>query len=186
MHVFRKRDDFISADVGMVFGNENERILRVRISHAVDLYHAKKLGRLLLTGGRSRRNRKAPKSESEMMSEIALRNDVLECDILMETESANTVENLARSAAILNCCMEFRKFSSIALISCPSHMGRVFMLAQRHFSNCEKLFCSHTDHGVSWEDTKQDPAIPRQVKKEMGWIRDLIKNGYELPSPNVE
>lgn len=184
-HAFRLRDEFEFADVALVLGHKRVDVLESRVNHASHLFHQRRLGIVLLTGGQSIRNRGDTKSEAEMMRNIAIGKGVDARHLRIENESSTTIENIRHTLAIINCCAEFRDLSSIVLISSPWHMGRVLMIAQLYLGKRARLVCSHSDDGPTWSDIRQGAQISPTVQNELRLIRYLQENGFELPKPNV-
>jgi uncharacterized SAM-binding protein YcdF (DUF218 family) len=81
-----------------VWGTEVSPVLRERINHAVDLYRAGKVKKLIFTGGRG--NSGEP-TEAAAAREYAISRGVAAVDILLEEKSHTTYENIlyAKEAA---------------------------------------------------------------------------------------
>ncbi|MBX9702924.1 MAG: YdcF family protein, partial [Silvanigrellaceae bacterium] len=99
-----EKDEKKPADVILVLGAKAYRdgtynpCLVARITHAVDLYQAKYATKLLFSGGIDKEDQA---SEALTMKKIALSLGVPEQDIMLESDSTSTYENLLFSKKIL-------------------------------------------------------------------------------------
>lgn len=124
-----EKDEKKHADVIIVLGTKSYHgdkynpCLVARVQHAVDLYKANYAPKLLFSGGKDTKN--GP-SEAQVMKEIALHLGVSEQDILLESASASTYENLLFSEKIVSA----KKFNSILLVTEPFHLPRAILVAQ--------------------------------------------------------
>ena len=79
----------------VVYSSSADRLLQ-----AIQLYHDKKIRKILLSGGSGFVNFQEWK-ESALLAEVLLKGGVTESDIILENESRNTFENARNTAAIL-------------------------------------------------------------------------------------
>ena len=119
---FGEKDAARSADVAVVLGAaawhvKPSPVLEERINHALDLYRRGVVKKLLFTGGFGPG---APMAESEVARDFALRHGVRAADILIETKSRSTQENITEAVRI----MSGRQWRSAVLVSDPLHMLR--------------------------------------------------------------
>lgn len=125
-----EKDEKKHADVIIVLGTKSYHgdkynpCLVARVQHAVDLYKANYAPKLLFSGGKDTKN---GSSEAQVMKEIALHLGVSEQDILLESASASTYENLLFSEKIVSA----KKFNSILLVTEPFHLPRAILVAQK-------------------------------------------------------
>ena len=71
-----------------------------RLVQAMQLYHDKKVRKIMLSGGSGFVNFQEWK-ESALLAEVLLKGGVAESDIILENESRNTFENARNTAALL-------------------------------------------------------------------------------------
>ena len=98
-------------------------VFEERIRHAVSLYKQGKAKKIIFTGG-------TPKegflTEAEVGAKWAIKNGVRESDILLESNSRNTLDNLKNSAKIAT----KEKLHSFIVVSDPYHIARAKLMAQ--------------------------------------------------------
>ena len=81
-----------------IWGDQPSPVFRERINHAVDLYHAGVVSKLIFTGGFGEGEQYA---ESEVAREYAVARGVAREEIHIETESRTTMQNLRGAADIV-------------------------------------------------------------------------------------
>ncbi|RJY10189.1 YdcF family protein [Aurantiacibacter aquimixticola] len=121
-------DPAATADVAIVLGaavhgDEPSPVFCERISHALDLYEAGRVGHLLFTGGRSAADALA---ESEAAGAVARDASVPADTILIETRSRTTMQNLRNAKAI----MDLEGLETAIIVSDPLHMRRAMEMAE--------------------------------------------------------
>jgi uncharacterized SAM-binding protein YcdF (DUF218 family) len=124
---FGKRDDARHSDCAIVlgaaaFGDQPSPVFEERIRHAVALYQAGTVGKLVFTGGFGDG---ASHAESSVAAEYAVRAGVPRGDVLTETKSRTTVENLAEAKAV----MAAAGLRSAVIVSDPLHLKRSLKIA---------------------------------------------------------
>ncbi|KTD10898.1 membrane protein [Legionella gratiana] len=125
-----EKDEKKHADVILVLstkayhGNKYNPCLVARVQHAVNLYKTDYAPKLLFSGGGNIIN---GKNEAQVMKEIALLLGVAEEDILLESASISTYENLLFSEKIVTA----KQFNSIILVTEPFHSPRAILVAQK-------------------------------------------------------
>lgn len=122
IHDFAGRDETRRADVAVVLGaaawhQKPSPVFGERLNHALQLYRSGKVGKLIFTGGFGG---KAAMAESEVARDYALAQGVPLHDILIETVSRSTRENVTEATRL----MRNAKFRSCLLVSDPLHMRR--------------------------------------------------------------
>ena len=106
-----------------VDGDEPSPVFRERIAHAIDLYEAGRVQRLVFTGARSPEDGLA---ESKAARAMALAEGVPAEAILTETRSATTMQNLVEARR----AMESAGLSRAVIVSDPLHMRRAMEMAE--------------------------------------------------------
>lgn len=117
-----------SAEVAIVLGAvvSNEKpslVFAERLNHAVNLYHAGKVVKLIFTGGIGENKKYA---ESEVALNFAIQKKVKADDILIETSSLTTRENLVNAQQIL----KIEEISTALIISDALHLKRAMKMAR--------------------------------------------------------
>jgi uncharacterized SAM-binding protein YcdF (DUF218 family) len=105
-----------------VYGDVPSPVFAARIDHAIDLYRAGRVKRLLLTGGRSAEDRL---SEADAGAAYARKKGVPAAAILLERQSKTTRQNLVNARALLGDAAA----APVVIISDPLHMRRAMAIA---------------------------------------------------------
>ena len=95
-----------------------------RISHAVDLYKEKYAPKILVSGGFDKEDHI---NEAQIMKKIAIEHGVAARDIILETSSTSTYENLLFSHEIMN----RQHLRSVLLVTEPFHSPRASLVATK-------------------------------------------------------
>jgi len=106
-----------------VWGNQPSPVFRQRINHAILLYKRQQIRKIIFTGGKGDLKLY---TESEIAKKYALNQGVAENDIILESSSKSTIENIQYSLPL----MKKNKLASILLVSDPLHMKRSMMIAK--------------------------------------------------------
>ena len=124
------RDEAGPADAIVVLGAaaydaQPSPVFEARIDHGLDLYHAGHAKTLIFTGGYG--GAKARFSESQVARRYALRRDVPESAILIESRSRTTLENLVETRRLL----QEHDLHRVIVVSDPLHMARALRASRR-------------------------------------------------------
>lgn len=124
---FSYKDEQRPADVAIVLGaattdGEVSPVYRERINHGIQLYKAKTVKKLILTGGIGDQN---TASDAYAAKLYAISQGVPADDILIEEKSSVTAENLRYAKLI----MDEEGYESALIVSDPLHMKRAMLLA---------------------------------------------------------
>lgn len=125
---YGQRTELLHADAAIVLGaatynGEPSPVFKARIDHALNLYHNGSVRKLIFTGGSGEQGEI---SEAETAQVYAIDHEVKAEDIIIETFSTITEENI-RNANII---AEQNGVSSFLIVSDPLHMKRAMMIAQ--------------------------------------------------------
>lgn len=105
------------------WGEKPSPVFRERINHALTLYQNERVEKLIFTGG-------TPKSgystEGAVARRFALRQGVPPQDILFETTSKDTYQNLANARWL----MRKNGLKTVIIVSDPYHMARAMAMAE--------------------------------------------------------
>lgn len=104
------------------YGSKPSPVFRERINHAIALYKKGWCRFIVFTGGKKFAD---DRGEALTALRYAVKKGVREEDIIAETESRNTVENLSYMRPLL----AERNIKSIVLVSDPLHMKRTALIA---------------------------------------------------------
>lgn len=125
---FASESELMEADAAIVLGTkvvggEPSPVLEQRIRHAIDLYEAGYVEKIIFTGGITDGSDLA---ESVVSRDFAIRNHVPEEDILIETQSLITEENFRFAGELA----DENGLSSFLVVSDPLHMKRALLMAE--------------------------------------------------------
>jgi len=123
---FGAHDQATSQDAAIVLGaavhgSMPSPVFRERIRHALALYRGGKVRKLIFTGGYGPG---AARAESEVARDVALRAGVPAADILIETRSRTTRQNLLGARSL----MATAGLRTAAVVSDPLHMKRALWM----------------------------------------------------------
>ncbi|BAY88511.1 MULTISPECIES: YdcF family protein [unclassified Tolypothrix] len=113
-----------------VWGKEPSPVFRERINHAINLYKNQDVSKLIFTGGVGENNELA---EAIVGKNYALARQVKINDILTETESRTTYQNL-KNAQLVAANHQLNKF---LIVSDPLHMKRAVIMARNLGMNAD-------------------------------------------------
>lgn len=118
-----------SADVAIVlgssvYGSHVSPVFAGRLEHAIFLYRQHTVKKILVTGGMSAGNARA---DSEVGRDFVVRAGVPAGDVLVETRSRTTLENLSEAQAV----MQRDGMRSAVVVSDPMHLARAALMARQ-------------------------------------------------------
>ncbi|WP_342835345.1 YdcF family protein [Priestia sp. SB1] len=124
---FSHKNELVKADAAIVlgaaaWGDKPSPVLRERVNHSIWLYKHSYVKKIIFTGGRGEG---AAYSESEVAKQYAMDKGIPEIDILIETQSKITEENLEYA---FNVSRE-HNLKTFILVSDPLHMKRSTVMA---------------------------------------------------------
>ena len=165
---FSNKVQFVKTDVAVVLGaaawdEEPSPVLRERINHAVWLYENDYVDKIIFTGGKGKGDTYA---ESEVARDYAIKNNVHAEDILIETESKITEENLEYAYDI---AVE-QNFNTFTIVSDPLHMKRAILMAK---NTGMEAYSSPTQSSVYKTWNSKVPFFLRELFFYMGYIFSL-------------
>lgn len=132
IYFFSKQNTIAEADVALVFGaslykDEPSPVFAERINHGIWLYKEGYVSKILISGG----NEHYGNIEAEMARNYAKEKGIPEKDILIETKSRNTEENIVYSKDII---LE-NGFQKVIMVSDPLHMKRIMKISEYYGLN---------------------------------------------------
>jgi uncharacterized SAM-binding protein YcdF (DUF218 family) len=119
--------DNLHADAAIVlgaaaWGGKPSPVFRERINHAIHLYNNHVIPTIIFTGGKNEGDAHA---ESYVAKKYAIQKGVMRKDILIETRSQFTEQNIYYASQIA----ERHKLDTLLIISDPLHMKRAMLMA---------------------------------------------------------
>ena len=120
-----------AADCILVLGSV--KAAKYRVPAAAEAYKAGRSGKILLCGGKLRDFPTGTYSEAEHMKQAALALGVAEENIILETQSQNTVENILYGLITLQRTLWLNKVHRVLLITTAYHMRRSLAIARYLF-----------------------------------------------------
>jgi len=166
---FAQRDEARPADAAIVlgaavYGNRPSPVLRERINHAISLYEAGFVENIIFTGGQGQPNEP---TEAEVGRQYALARGVPAADILVETTSTTTWENLTNARLVA----ETAGIDSFLIVSTPFHMRRAISMA----ADLDMAAYSSPTRSTRW-------ISPRTQTR--AFLREVVAYGFYLLAGN--
>lgn len=118
---YTQESSALSADAAIVlgaapWGDEPSPVLRERINHAIALYQARRVRKIIMTGG---------PLDAEVARAYALEQGIPAGDVLWETTSRTTEQDLYYANAVA----QQQRLGSFLIVSDPLHMRRAMLMA---------------------------------------------------------
>lgn len=107
-----------------VWGEEPSPVFRERINHAINLYKNGNVNKIIFTGGVGEINEPA---EAIVGQRYAIARGVNASDILIETQSRTTSQNLKNALEVVGADQQLTKF---LIVSDPLHLKRAVLMAR--------------------------------------------------------
>jgi uncharacterized SAM-binding protein YcdF (DUF218 family) len=108
-----------------VYNSKPSPVFAERINHAINLYNAGKVSKLIFTGGIGGKNELA---ESTVARNYAISRKVRVEDIRVETQSLTTKQNLMYAKQIID---NEKNLDTLLIISDPLHLKRAMLIANK-------------------------------------------------------
>ena len=105
------------------WGDKPSPVFRERINHAIALYQSERVEKLIFTGGT---RKEGYPSEGEVARKFAIKQGIPSHDILYETRSKDTYQNLVNTRLLI----QKHKIHSVIIVSDPYHMARAVAIAR--------------------------------------------------------
>lgn len=106
-----------------VWGEKPSPVFRERINHGINLYKSNRVNKLIFTGGRGEGKKFA---ESIVAKNYSIRQGVAAVDILTETQSRTTYQNLYYAKKVA----QNQSLNQFLIVSDPLHMKRSMLMAK--------------------------------------------------------
>lgn len=165
---FGNKSQLVKTDAAIVlgaavWGNKPSPVLRERINHAIWLYDNNYVDKIIFTGGKGKGSKY---SESEISRDYAIKNDVSSDDIIIETKSRITEENIKYAYEIAT----EKNLKAFTIVSDPLHMKRAMLMAKNTGINA---YSSPTLSSVYKTLNSQVPFLLRELFFYTGYILTL-------------
>ena len=163
-----------SADCIMILGSG--KAAKYRVPAAVAAYKSGRAPKLLLSGGVVRDFPEGRMNEAENMRLRALELGVSDDDIILETESQNTVENMLCSLLCLQRALLISRVKRVLLVTSAYHMRRSLAIARRLFpAHIEVLPCPANDTNTRRDNWMNNDAGRRRALDEAAKVIDGVR-----------
>ncbi|MGM0804360.1 MAG: YdcF family protein [Bacillota bacterium] len=165
---FGNKIQLVKTDVAVVlgaaaWGDEPSPVLRERINHSIWLYENDYVDKIIFTGGKDKDDKYA---ESEVARDYAIKNNVDSDDILIETKSKITEENLKYAYEIA----KNKNFNTFTIVSDPLHMKRAILMAK---NTGMEAYTSPTQSSLYTTLNSKVPFFFRELFFYIGYIFSL-------------
>ncbi|MDQ0230180.1 YdcF family protein [Metabacillus malikii] len=162
---FSKQNQFVQTDAAIVLGaavwhDEPSPVFRERITHAITLYENDYVEKIIFTGGKGKGSHV---SEAEVAKAYAIKHDVHPDDILIETKSKITEENLIYAHEIAS----EKDLNTFTIVSDPLHMKRAMLMAKT--IGIEEIYSSPTQTSAYKTVKSQIPFFLRELVYYVGY-----------------
>lgn len=149
-----------------------------RVPVAVDAYNAGRASKMLLCGGKLRDFPIGKSTEAEHMRQAALELGVPEEDIILESTSQNTVENILFALIELQRTFWLNKVHSVLLVTTAYHMRRSLAIARYLFPEHITIVpCPANDNNTRRDNWMHTPIGIERAKGEAMTIVKYVING---------
>lgn len=159
------------ADLAMVFGTRN----REPIDKTYELYRDKLVTKILVSGGI---NRISGENEAKKMSRELIKLGVKPQDIILESKSTNSLENVLFSKEIIKKEIGFENIKKIISVNKHYHSRRALMTLKKHFPKSVKLIpVTYEIYGFNKNNWFENEEGKKQVISEWNKIKEYLKKG---------
>lgn len=165
---FKDKVELVKTDAAIVLGaaawnDKPSPVFRERINYSIWLYENNYVDKIIFTGGKGKDDKYA---ESEVARDYAIKNNVNPDDILIETKSKITEENLKYAYEI---AME-ENLNTFTIVSDPLHMKRAMLISK---TIGMESYASPTQSSVYKTLNSQVPFFLRELFYYIGYIISL-------------
>lgn len=165
---FKDKVELVKTDAAIVLGaaawnDKPSPVFRERINYSIWLYENNYADKIIFTGGKGKDDKYA---ESEVARDYAIKNNVNSEDILIETKSKITEENLKYAYEI---AME-ENLNTFTIVSDPLHMKRAMLISK---TIGMESYASPTQSSVYKTLNSQVPFFLRELFYYIGYIISL-------------
>ena len=164
------------ADCILVLGST--KASQYRIPVAVQAYRDKRAAKLLLCGGSIKEFPEGSMREADHMRLHAIAQGVRPEDVLVETNSRNTIENMFGSLMELQRAFCIDRVRKVLLVTTTYHMRRSLALAQYLYPDHIQVFpCPADDTNTRRDNWMKSEAGRKRALDEANKIIQSVENG---------
>jgi cephalosporin hydroxylase len=165
-------DDFRRGDCIFVFGSS--KALEYRLPKAVTLYQEGRANKILFSGGTVWPGTSNP--EAIALKNKAIKLGIPEKDILVETTSQHTKENVLASLLVLDRVFELHKIKRLLIVTTAYHMRRTLLNLKTYMPSwIEYSLCVAEDTNTKMDNwflnEKGRQRVENETKKLITYIR---------------
>ena len=165
---FKDKVELVKTDAAIVLGaavwnDTPSPVFRERINYSIWLYENNYVDKIIFTGGKGKDDKYA---ESEVARDYAIKNNVTPEDILIETKSKITEENLKYAYEIAT----EENLNTFTIVSDPLHMKRAMLISK---TIGMESYTSPTQSSVYKTLNSQVPFFFRELFFYIGYIISL-------------
>lgn len=167
-------DDLQNGDCIFVFGSS--RAVQYRLPKAVQLYKDGRANKILFSGGVAWNGNPMP--EAMLLKNKAIELGIPDKDILVETISTNTKENILASLIILDRLFELHKIKRLLIVTASYHMRRTYLTLKTYMPNwIEYSLCPADDLNTKRENWFLNEHGRKRVVAESNKIIHYVNLG---------
>lgn len=164
------------ADCILVLGSS--KAAKYRVPVAAQAYNAGRSGKVMLCGGKLRDFPGGKYSEAEHMRQAALKLGIAEEDIILETGSQNTVENILFALIELQRSFWLNRVRNVLLVTTAYHMRRSLATARYLLpEHITVIPCPANDTNTRRDNWMNTPEGIRRATDEARNIVQCVHNG---------
>lgn len=172
------------ADCIIVLGSI--KAAKYRVPVAVNAYNAGRAKKIILCGGAFRDFPTGKRTEAEEMRRAAMEMGIPDEDLITETSSQNTVENILFAMVELQRTFWLNKVHRVLLVTTAYHMRRSLAIARYLFpAHIEVIPCPANDTHTRRDNWMHDPVGTERARAEAMNIVSCVNNGvipdFEIP-----
>ncbi|MCI2171144.1 YdcF family protein [Schleiferilactobacillus perolens] len=172
--IFRYSDDGQKAD--LIFLAGSRMALSLRLPTAVSLYQDGRAKKLLISGGHVWPDQ--PQGEAVALAAAAQRQGVPAADILTETQSLYTLQNVQFSLPLVSEAIGLDHVQRIILVTNAYHMNRLYHMMRSYFpEHIQYSFRGTTDPATKPNNWFQTDLGRGHVEHELSSLQQAIRNG---------
>lgn len=167
----------VQADCIFVLGSNDVRVAE----YAAQLYHQKLAPKIIFSGGRGRFTQDLPTSEAELFADVANAMGVPRYDMILETRSTNSGENIQFTA---NCLAEQNiQFNSFILLQKPYMERRALATFVKQWPHSYHHVCVHSTRQNIYDFCNEELELPDVIEALVGdfeRIKNYPAQGFQI------
>ncbi|CAG9623518.1 YdcF family protein [Sutcliffiella rhizosphaerae] len=162
-----------------IFVPGSSKAVDYRLPKAIDLYKQGRANKILFSGGVTWGN--STSTEAELLKAKALQQGIPENDILIETHSLHTKENVLASLLILDRALSLHKIKRGIVVTAPYHMRRMYLSLKTYMPSwLEFSLVVANDNTTKRDNWFLNPYGRQRVETEAAKLISYAKKGIIL------